>query len=381
MMSAPSARWTSIASSGERKWDAPSIGDRNSTPSSVIRRSFARLQTWKPPESVRSAPSQPRKRWSPPSVRISSCPGRRNRWYVFASTSWAPAARRSSGARLLTAPRVPTGMKTGVSTTPWAVVRRPQRAAPSLATTSKRICLRPPSVAPASRTSLYQQTRVAVRVEAIARADRVRVRFQDQLTARKRCHEHEERRARQVEIRQQRVHDAEAIARRDVDPGIALERPDPSVRLRCTLEGARRRGPHREHAAPLGARPVHRIGDRRRNRHALRRQHVVLDRRRLDRAEGSRTDVQRELVDLEPALAQAVQEGGGEMQAGGRRRHRPRRPRVHRLITLAILRRRRPESLDVRRQRRGSPPTPPVPHPPRAGLHQPPAPPRHAAPA
>src|SRR2546426_2999111 len=62
MMSAPSARWTSIVSSGERKWDAPSIGDRNSTPSSVIRRSFARLQTWKPPESVRSAPSQPMKR-------------------------------------------------------------------------------------------------------------------------------------------------------------------------------------------------------------------------------------------------------------------------------------------------------------------------------
>src|SRR5258708_7132373 len=33
--------------------------------------------------------------------------------------------------RLFTLPRVPTGMKTGVSTTPWGVVIRPRRAAPS----------------------------------------------------------------------------------------------------------------------------------------------------------------------------------------------------------------------------------------------------------
>src|SRR2546425_1143 len=353
MMSAPSARWTSIASSGERKWDAPSIGDRNSTPSSVIRRSFARLQTWKPPESVRSAPSQPMKRWSPPSVRISSCPGRSNRWNVFASTSWAPAARRSSGARLLTAPRVPTGMNTGVSTTPWLVVRRPQRAAPSLATTSKRICLTPPGAAPGSRTPLQQETRVAVGVEAIARANRVRVRLQDQLPARERRDEHEERGARQVEVRQERVHDAEAVARRDIDAGVTLERPHAPVRLGRALERARRRGPYREDAPLLDARPVHRVGDRPRNRHALGQEPVVLDRRRLDGTKGPRTDVQRELVELDAPRAQAIEQGVREVQAGGRRRHRPRWPRVHRLIALPIVRGRRREPFDVGRQRRG----------------------------
>ena len=38
-----------------------------SAPASVILRSFARLKTWNPPESVRIAPSQPMKRCSPPS--------------------------------------------------------------------------------------------------------------------------------------------------------------------------------------------------------------------------------------------------------------------------------------------------------------------------
>src|SRR6202166_3035192 len=41
----------------------------------------------------------------------------------------APAADSSWGVTPLTAPRVPTGMKAGVSTPPWGVVRRPRRAA------------------------------------------------------------------------------------------------------------------------------------------------------------------------------------------------------------------------------------------------------------
>src|SRR5437773_2301447 len=176
-------------------------------------------------------------------------------------------------------------MKTGVSTTPWAVVRRPQRAAPSLATTSKVTRL-----TPASRAPLQQQTRVAVGVEAIARAHRVRVRLQDQLATRERRDQDEERRARQVEVRQERVHDTEAKARRDVDARVALERPHATVRLGRALERARRRGPHGEDPPSLDARPVHRVGDRRRNRHALRRQPVALDRRRPHGAEGPGTD-------------------------------------------------------------------------------------------
>src|SRR6185436_7925400 len=48
----------------------------------------------------------------------------------------APAAASSRGGIPLTAPSVPTGMKAGVSTTPWGVESRPRRAAPHLATTS-----------------------------------------------------------------------------------------------------------------------------------------------------------------------------------------------------------------------------------------------------
>ena len=44
---------------------------------------------------------------------------------------------RSAGHRLLTVPAVPTGMKTGVCTVPWAVSSAPRRALPSRAVTVK----------------------------------------------------------------------------------------------------------------------------------------------------------------------------------------------------------------------------------------------------
>src|SRR5512139_2677917 len=67
MTSAPSASCTSTARSGQRKWRAPSRWDRKVTPSSAISTSpgparsrplarSPRLNTWKPPESVRIGP-------------------------------------------------------------------------------------------------------------------------------------------------------------------------------------------------------------------------------------------------------------------------------------------------------------------------------------
>ena len=44
----------------------------------------------------------------------------------------APASSRSRRVTAFTAAGVPTGMKAGVSTTPWGVVRRPARARPSV---------------------------------------------------------------------------------------------------------------------------------------------------------------------------------------------------------------------------------------------------------
>src|SRR6476619_7169477 len=50
----------------------------------------------------------------------------------------APASRTWSGVSPLTAAWVPTGMKTGVSTGPCGVSRRPRRAGPSVESRVKR---------------------------------------------------------------------------------------------------------------------------------------------------------------------------------------------------------------------------------------------------
>ena len=79
-MSLPSASWISIARSGVSRWLEPSRWLAKVTPSSSTRPRWARLKTWKPPESVRIGPSQPMNRWSPPSVAMRSWPGRSDRW-------------------------------------------------------------------------------------------------------------------------------------------------------------------------------------------------------------------------------------------------------------------------------------------------------------
>ena len=71
----PSERCTAIERSGSRKTFEPSMGERNSTPASVMIRRAPRLNTWKPPESVRMGRSQCMKRCSPPSASTASAPG------------------------------------------------------------------------------------------------------------------------------------------------------------------------------------------------------------------------------------------------------------------------------------------------------------------
>ena len=104
-MSEPSFACTSIDSSGPRKRSEPSSSDWNATPRSEIstltlpspapRRPlissatppWASEKTWKPPESVMIARSQPMNRCSPPRAAIRSSPGERCRWKVLPSTS------------------------------------------------------------------------------------------------------------------------------------------------------------------------------------------------------------------------------------------------------------------------------------------------------
>src|SRR3989441_3836171 len=210
------------------------------------------------------------KRCRPPSSRTTSGPGLRKRWYVLASTIWAPAVRRSSGPRAFTVACVPTGMKIGVSTTPCAVVSRPARAAPSVATTSNFMVVRAEAVLPprralqsgivraeavlpprralqsgivrAMRRASQDQHRVAVGVEAIAGADRVAVRLHDQLAPGERRDQRQEGRARQMEVRQERVHHPKPVARGDEDPRGPVERTHAAVRPGGALERPRRCG-------------------------------------------------------------------------------------------------------------------------------------------
>ena len=58
---------------------APLTGEAKRTPSSAIFLIAPRLNTWKPPESVRMGRSQPMKRCRPPCARITSRPGRSQR--------------------------------------------------------------------------------------------------------------------------------------------------------------------------------------------------------------------------------------------------------------------------------------------------------------
>ena len=124
---------------------------------------------------------------------------------------WAPAARRSSGLRLLTVPCVPTGMKAGVSTAPCA---RGEPAAAGRAVGGEEL----------EAEALTDQAGVAVRVEPVAGRQRVAVGGQDQLAPGEGGDEDQQRGARQVEVGQQRVDDAEAVAGSRNDGGVAVER-------------------------------------------------------------------------------------------------------------------------------------------------------------
>ncbi len=75
MMSLPKASWTSTVDSGVNRCASPFRCERNRTPSSVTLRRSLRLNTWKPPESVRMARGQDMNRCRPPSERISFVAG------------------------------------------------------------------------------------------------------------------------------------------------------------------------------------------------------------------------------------------------------------------------------------------------------------------
>ena len=103
-MSEPRARCTAMDSSGPMKTLAPSTGEAKVTPSSLILRMAPRLNTWKPPESVRIGPFHCMKSCRSPWRWITSVPGRNQRWKVLPRMICAPMSSMSRGNMPFTVP-------------------------------------------------------------------------------------------------------------------------------------------------------------------------------------------------------------------------------------------------------------------------------------
>src|SRR6516164_4945360 len=135
----------------------------------------------------------------------------------------APAARTSSWCTPLIAPWVPTGMKAGVRTTPWAVVISPTRAAASVAISRNE---------KGRAMAVYlseQQASVAIRVEAIIVRDRMVVSAAHHLEPAEGADQHEECRTRQVKIGQECIDGAKTITGYDEQCRLAGKRRQRAV--------------------------------------------------------------------------------------------------------------------------------------------------------
>src|SRR5262245_13341267 len=313
-MSDPSRRWISTTPSGVKRSSAPSYTERKVTPSSSSARIVSRSEkTWKPPESVRIGPSQPEKACSPPRPSMTSAPGRKCRWYVFASTTLAPSALTSSGWSVFTVAFVPTGMKAGVGMSPCAVFTTPVLAAASRAVTVKVL----------TRGS-DDQHRVAEGIEPVSLLDRDAVELERLLDAGEGHDEGEQRRARQVEVREQGVHAAKLESGADEERRPALELTRASNRL----HDADRCRPHRQNAFRRGdPRPCIAV-----DLVPLAVQRVLLETLLGHRPERVQADMERDRDVLDPA-----EQVGREVQPGGRRCGRARVACVHRLVALGIV--------------------------------------------
>src|SRR5688572_2247931 len=129
----------------------------------------------------------------------------------------APVARTWSVNMALTVAAVPTGMKAGVRMLPRDVAISPRRAPPSCVVRMKLkgAVMRASSWAGQPCKAVFggpEQRRVAIGIEAVTAGNGVGISVFHGLQAGKGRHQHEQRRARQVEIRQQQIDGFEAVA-------------------------------------------------------------------------------------------------------------------------------------------------------------------------
>ena len=164
-------------------------------------------------------------------------------------------------------------------------------------------------------------------------------------------HEHEQRRARQVEVGHQRVDGFEAITGRDEDRRIARPGRNASVVACGAFKNAQRRRADGDDAATACPRFVERGGGFGGDLAPLAVHLVLAGVVGLHGKECARSDVQRHEMARDTARAEGGEKLGREVQPGGRRGNGPVILRVDSLIALAVAIIGAALQGDVRRQR------------------------------
>ncbi len=220
-----------------------------------------------------------------------------------------------------------------------------QPAAPRRAVGGERL------EAEAGHAGALQQAGVAVGVEAVALGDGVGIGRLHPLEPGEGADQHEQGRARQVEVGQQQVGAAEPVAGRDEDVGLALERMEPAVGVDGALQQAQAGGADGDDAPARRPRGVDPLGRRGADLAPFAMHAVVLDPLGLDRQEGAGADVEGQEHAADAGVLQRPEQAFGEVEPGGRRGDRARPLGVDGLVVGAVGVLRALGPRDVGRQR------------------------------
>src|SRR5438552_6405574 len=280
----------------------------------------------------------------------------------------APTPRTWSIYMALTVPPVPTGMKAGVRISPRGMLITPRRALPSVArslkekvsaieflvvhrragcllvvparsffnsaiSASRSIPSRSSSIA---RLRSAKQAGVPVGIEPVAALDGMRIGRTHRLQPTEGRDEHEQRRARQMEIGHQHVGCPETVARGDEDVGRSGPGLDPAVFARGTFQEAQRR--RADSHDPPSAFPCCIERDRRLAAHGagLGMHLVVGGVVGLHRQEGAGADMKRDEAALDTLGIERSKQLRSEMQSSGGCGDRALLPGVDGLVVAAV---------------------------------------------
>ena len=161
---------------------------------------------------------------------------------------------------------------------------------------------------------LLYEHHIPIAVEAIALLDGVGVGALHHVQAHQRADQHEQGRARQVEVGDEAVGRLEAIAGGDEDGGVALERPHAPRLVGGAFEQAERGGADGDQPSAALARRVEPLRRGGVDPTPFAVHHMVVGIVRLDRQERARADMQRERFATDSERIERIKQFGREVQ-------------------------------------------------------------------